>query len=197
MREWAEIRLEDYPKSSKTPESRLLTTRSGPTLELAELISMQLNRDDIDAVSVLAALLKPGVAFSADQLKTFPATQKEIMDAAVEESNITQAIAPEKGKQGNEKQEKGGAGNALYKYCKDKTSLAEEGKLDPIIGRDKEIRMVLEVLGRRSKPNVIIVGEPGVGKTALVDGLAQMIVSGNIPQLLRSPGCWNWIQALW
>ena len=75
--------------------------------------------------------------------------------------------------------------NALYKYCIDKTALAEEHRLDPIIGRDKELRMMIEVLGRRSKPNVIIAGEPGVGKTALIDGFAQLIIENKVPKLLQ------------
>jgi ATP-dependent Clp protease ATP-binding subunit ClpB len=186
MREWAEIRLDDYPKSGKLPESPAADAKATAALELADLTAMQLNRDNIDAVSLFAALLKPGVAFTPDQLKTFPASQKEIMESAIEENNLEKAIHPESQKPGTSKSETAGSGNALYKFCKDKTALAEEGRLDPIIGRDKEIRMVLEVLGRRSKPNVIIVGEPGVGKTALVDGLAQMIVKGNIPQLLKN-----------
>ena len=76
--------------------------------------------------------------------------------------------------------------NALLKYCIDKTSLAKEGKIDPIIGRDKEMRMMLEILGRRTKPNVIIIGEPGVGKTALVDGFALNIINNNVPDNLKS-----------
>src|SRR5208283_2649135 len=63
---------------------------------------------------------------------------------------------------------------------------AREGKVDPIIGRDKEVRMIAETLGRRSKPNVIITGEPGVGKTALVDGFALNIVNGLVPDNLKN-----------
>ena len=187
MREWAEIRLEDYPKSGKVPENPPGDQKVADAFELADLISMQLNRDSLDAVCIFAALLKPNIGFSADQLKTFPASQKEIMEAAVEEKNLEEAISSADKKASPNQKEAGDKSlNALYKYCKDKTSLAEEGKLDPIIGRDKELRMMLEVLGRRTKPNVIIVGEPGVGKSALVDGLAQLIVNGNIPQLLKN-----------
>ena len=187
MREWAEIRMENYPKSGKTLESPPADAKINATLELSDLIALQLNRDFVDPVCILASLLKPGVAFTPDQLKTFPSTQKEIMDIAVDENAIQQAIKPEGRTPAGSNGETGGGGkaNALYKFCVDKTALAEEGKLDPIIGRDRELRMVLEVLGRRTKPNVIIVGEPGVGKTALIDGFAQLIIQGKVPELLK------------
>ena len=67
---------------------------------------------------------------------------------------------------------------ALEKYAKDLTELARRGKLDPVIGRDEEIRRVVQVLSRRTKNNPVLIGEPGVGKTAIVEGLARRIVSG-------------------
>ena len=182
MREWAEIRMENYVKTGKSPENPSADEKAVAALELAELVALQLNHDFTDAVSILAALLKPGVAFTADQLKTFPVTQKEIMDAAIEENAIGDAVKPTSNEPGDGSQGSGVKTNALYKYCVDKTALAEEGSLDPIIGRDKELRMVLEVLGRRTKPNVIIVGEPGVGKTALIDGFAQLITERKVPR---------------
>ena len=74
---------------------------------------------------------------------------------------------------------------ALKKYAKDLTELAEQGKLDPVIGRDEEIRRVIQVLSRRTKNNPVVIGEPGVGKTAIAEGLAQRITSGDVPQGLK------------
>jgi len=75
---------------------------------------------------------------------------------------------------------------ALERYAKDLTEQARKGKLDPVIGRDEEIRRVVQVLSRRTKNNPVLIGEPGVGKTAIVDGLAQRIISGDVPEALKS-----------
>jgi ATP-dependent Clp protease ATP-binding subunit ClpB len=189
IRDWAEYRIEKYPKSARSVEEPVGDEKVMKTMEVADVIRLKLGQHEISPFAVLIAISRPEVAFSKNELKAFPLTESFLLEKALEDviaepsaatsastsNGIAAAPAPTNAN-----------AKALARFCVDKIAMAKAGKLDPIVGREKETRMMVETLGRRTKPNVIIVGEPGVGKTALVEGLTHLIISGNVPAHLQN-----------
>ena len=151
-----------------------LSRSAGNALNEAQVIAKKMNDEYVSIEHLFLAILKSNSKI-ASFLKTSGATEKQI-EAAISElrkgERVTSASAED-------------TYNSLNKYAKNLNELANSGKLDPVIGRDEEIRRVLQILTRRSKNNPMLIGEPGVGKTAIAEGLAHRIVQGDVPENLK------------
>jgi ATP-dependent Clp protease ATP-binding subunit ClpB len=144
-------------------------------LDLARKEAESFKDDFISTEHLLLALTEAKGDPTRDALAAMGATHDAVL----------KALSAVRGSQRVTDQNPEGKFQALEKYGKDLTDLARKGKLDPVIGRDEEIRRVIQVLARRTKNNPVLIGEPGVGKTAIVEGLARRIIQGDVPEILK------------
>jgi ATP-dependent Clp protease ATP-binding subunit ClpA len=181
IEEWADVRIESYPKSSKVPEVIKADNATVSVLNEADNIRLKVADDKIDPICVFVSICTPGVGFSYEQLKSFPVTPNEIIDALLQNASLLTTV----GQSGEEVKSGTVKNTSLLKYTSDKIQLARLGKLEKVIGRESEIRMIAEVLGRRTNSNVMLIGDPGVGKTAVINGFCQLVAEKKSSQWLN------------
>jgi ATP-dependent Clp protease ATP-binding subunit ClpB len=166
--------LKSYPKVSGTSQI-YLSNQAQQALVKASTYLKDFDDEFVTLEHILLALLN-----GSDQVANL------LKDAGVKSKDLIKAFKELRGGSRATSSSAEGQYNSLNKYARNLNELARSGKLDPVIGRDEEIRRVLQILSRRTKNNPILVGEPGVGKTAIAEGLAHRVISGDVPENLKS-----------
>ncbi len=182
LQDWADVQMQLAPRAVRPMRDLELSDESVAVIDQADDYKVKFNLDDTTAVCVLAALVTPGVGFSFDQLKTLPLTPSDISAKMGGGVNV-EAPYMEGAELKKSTPAKGGKG-AIAKYCTDKTAIARAGNLDNVVGFEKEIGIIYEILGRKTKANLLITGESGVGKTSLVNGFVRELAADKVPGFL-------------
>ena len=189
IRKWAMNLITKLPKDSRYVPIPKGNEGAKKVMQETQKLCIRYGHGDITPLDILEALVTPGVGFDEGLLRRLPLALYEIIEWRNKNvsSDLFDAAPTSNGSKSTASKSSVASGQAILdKYCEDLNAFAREGKIDPVIGRDKELKQMIEILGKRLSPNVLIVGEPGVGKTSIVGGLVLKIQEGKVPEKLKT-----------
>lgn len=186
LQDWADVQMELSPRATRPKRDLDLSAESEAVLEEADNYKLKYGLEETNAVCVLAALVTPGVGFTFDQLKTLPLTAAEISERMGAGAEAAQpSFEPTPGAVSKSD------ASLFEKYGLDLVKQVREGKIGVIVGFDEELQTVFETLGRKTKSNLLITGEAGVGKTALIQAFATRLANGEVPEFLKGTSAYE------
>jgi ATP-dependent Clp protease ATP-binding subunit ClpA len=180
LQEWADVQMQLSPRATRPSKDLKLSDEAVAVMDEAESYQMRFGLEQCEPICILASLVTPGVGFSFDQLKTLPLNASEICD----KMGTGTLVSPDAVATASTSSASGSGGGNIQKYCINKSEEALAGKLGNIVGFESEIATIYEILGRKTKSNLLITGESGVGKTSLVNGFAIQLANGRVPSFL-------------